>query len=432
MGVPEHFDVAVVGGGAAGIAAALAAARSGARTLLLERGADLGGNAAQALVHTICGLYRCDDPDCARVAHPGFPGRFARALQRAGAAGVPERAGRLWVLPTDPPRLSAVARSLCQTTPRLELRVRTRVVQAVLARGGGEPQSLTLVAGDGRSSRVCSAVVVDASGDAAVAQLGGAPVAMAPPDALQLPSYIFRLGDVDTGSLDELRGFSRLRITHAVAGAVREGALPRGCEAVLVRPGAEPGSVYVTLNVPRPADRAYEPLDPACLRALESQARRGAERIVAFLRSTRAPFEKCRVDAWPERLGVRETRRVCGRSTVTREQVLEGRRDEDEVALSTWPIELWQDHRRARLLHPTGPSSVPLGALVSRSHPRLAVAGRCLSADREALGALRVLGTALATGEAAGVAAALAADAGTTLHAVSPAAVRRRIREGDG
>jgi hypothetical protein len=117
---------------------------------------------------------------------------------------------------------------------------------------------------------------------------------------------------------------------------------------------------------------------------------------------------------------------------VTRDHVLEGRRGDDEVALSTWPIELWQDHRRAQLVHPTGPSSVPLGALVSRSHPRLAMAGRCLSADREAMGALRVLGTALATGEAAGIAAALAADAGTPVDAVAPATVRHHILEQAG
>jgi hypothetical protein len=70
---------------------------------------------------------------------------------------------------------------------------------------------------------------------------------------------------------------------------------------------------------------------------------------------------------------------------------------------------------------------VPLGALVSRSHARLGAAGRCLSASHEALGALRVIGSALATGEALGVAAALAADAGTTLADVDPARVRARI-----
>jgi hypothetical protein len=109
--------------------------------------------------------------------------------------------------------------------------------------------------------------------------------------------------------------------------------------------------------------------------------------------------------------------------------VLEGRRRDDEVALSGWPIELWQDHRRARFEHPAAPCSVPLGALVSRSHPGLGAAGRCLSATHEAHGALRVIATALATGEAIGVAAALAADAGVALAAVEPARVRARIAD---
>ena len=73
--------------------------------------------------------------------------------------------------------------------------------------------------------------------------------------------------------------------------------------------------------------------------------------------------------------------------------------------------------------------SVPLDALVSRSHPRLGMAGRCLSASHEALGALRVIGTALATGEAIGVAAALAAAAGIGLAEVSPERVRAAIAE---
>jgi hypothetical protein len=132
---------------------------------------------------------------------------------------------------------------------------------------------------------------------------------------------------------------------------------------------------------------------------------------------------------WPARVGIRETRRVQGRVVLAREDVLEGRRSDDEVALSGWPIELWEDHRRARFEHPAAPCSVPLGALVSRSHPALGAAGRCLSATHEAHGALRVIGTALATGEAIGVAAALAVDAGVALADVEPARVRARIHD---
>jgi hypothetical protein len=423
----ERYDVAVVGGGVAGVAAALASARAGARTLLVERAVQLGGNATQALVHTICGLYLPAGDGPPELANPGLPARFAQALARAGAAGEPERAGRVWVLPTDPPRLAAVARTLCDEERELELRTRVELVGLTLGAEVDEPQRLGLRGSSGGRQTVEARCVVDASGDAAAAHTGGAAVETVAPSELQIPSYIFRLTRVDTAALDELQGFARLRITHAVAGAVRDGALPGGCEAVLVRPGAEPGQVYVTLNVPKPADERYDPLDDACREELEAAARIDAEEIVTFLRATRAPFVKCRVDVWPERLGVRETRRVRGLDTVERRHVMEGRRTEDEVALSSWPIELWQDHRRARLEYPAGPSSVPLSALISATHPRLAMAGRCLSADREALGALRVLGTALATGEAAGVAAALAANEGVSLRAVAPARVRQHI-----
>src|SRR5208337_834850 len=108
--------------------------------------------------------------------------------------------------------------------------------------------------------------------------------------------------------------------------------------------------------------------------------------------------------------------------------VLSGSRDGKEVALSSWPIELWEDYRRARFEYPQAPCGIPLGALVSHSHPRLGMAGRCLSASHEALGALRVIGTALATGEAIGVAAALAADRKTALSEVEPERVQAVIR----
>jgi hypothetical protein len=199
---------------------------------------------------------------------------------------------------------------------------------------------------------------------------------------------------------------------------------------VLVRPLGAPsaaGEAFLQLNVPRPEDAPYDPLDDAQREALEAGARDAVRAVLAFLRETRPEFARAGVSSWPRRLGVRESRRARGELTVTRDDVLAGRRRDDEVALSSWPIELWRDHRRARFEHATGPCSVPLGALVCAGAPRLGVAGRCLSADHEALGALRVLGTALATGEAIGAAAALAADAGATLRDVAPARVRDHL-----
>ncbi|MFI5215334.1 MAG: FAD-dependent oxidoreductase, partial [Candidatus Limnocylindria bacterium] len=309
-------------------------------------------------------------------------------------------------------------------TPGLEVRMRSELVAATLAAEGAAPQAITLRSEGAAESRFTAGVLVDASGDASLGWLGGAEVAEASAEDLQLPSLIFKMGGVDTS---ELSGFARLRLTHAVAGAVRSLELPEGCESVLVRPGAATGEVYLTLNVPRPERAAYAPLDPAQLAALEQGARESAVRIADFLRRTRPAFAASRIEAWPRRIGVRETRRLAGAALLARGDVLEGRAHVDQVATSTWPIELWHDHRRASFEYPVRPCSIPLGALVSRSHPRLGMAGRCLSATHEALGALRVVGTALATGEAVGIAAALAADAGIALGAVPAGEVRRKL-----
>lgn len=415
------FDVAVVGGGTAGVAAALGASRLGARTLLVERSEVLGGNAANAQVHTICGLFFCEAASGTRsrpsYANPGFPRAFSEGLRRAGAALDPVWSGRVAVLPTEPAGVAARAAEWCAGEPELTCWTRCAVVAAELA----EPDSLLRVA---THAPIRARVVIDASGDGVLGDLGGAEFSMSSAAELQNPSYIFRMSGVDPAPLE---GMGRVRISHAVASAARSGKLPRTCESVTLRLATTPGDVYVTLNVPRLEDRDYTPLDDDYRKLLEERAREAALELERFLHTTRPGFERARITGWPRRIGVRETRRLRGRLEVSREDVLEGRRRDDEVAVSTWPIELWRDHRRAHFEYGKEACGIPLAALVSRSHPNLGMAGRCVSASHEALGALRVIGTALATGEAIGVAAALAADSGQALASIAPSEVRRHI-----
>lgn len=407
----------------AGVAAAVTAAEAGARTLLVERSDVLGGNAGNALVHTICGLYlpaAIGDAAAPELAHDGFPRRFAELLIRRGAARAPERAGRVFVLPTFPHLLRALARELCEATVNLELCLASNALSA--SRDG---RGLELRIERGGAVRVVSAAIgVDTSGDANLAALLGVDCREESAGVLQNPSFIFRVRGIDPAQAE---GFARLRVTGAAARAEREARLPAGAGSILLRPGPTAGEAYVTLNVPKPADRPYAPLDPASLAALTAAARAGAEALVAFLRAERPGFAACEVVEWPRRLGVRETRRVAGVEVMTAGDVLDGRRRADEVALSTWPIELWNDHTGARFQHPAAPCSIPLAALVSRDEPRLGMAGRCMSASHEALGALRVIGTAMATGEAIGRAAAAAS--GRTLHDLVAAAAREDRRE---
>ena len=420
MSPPRPYDILVAGGGTAGLAAACTAADLGARTLLVERGAVLGGNATLAWVHTFCGLYLSADAGDAVPVNSGFPQRLARALQAEGGAGFPERAGRVWVLPIFPPVLERVAARACSARNGLDCWLGAEVVSASLSREGHAPARLEVRRGEARCP-VQAQVVIDATGDAAVGMLAEAGLDQAPAEMLQAPSFIFRVRGAPTQGL---QGFERLRFSVALAEATRRGALPPGCESVLVRPGQEPGEAYLTLNLPRLPGRPFDPLDPEYLDALHTKSRGWAAAIVAFLRETRPSFAHCRLEDFPPRVGVRETRRLRGCVVVERDDVLRGRRRDDEVVLSSWPIELWHDHRRARFEYPEAPCGVPLGALVSASHPQLGMAGRCLSASHEALGALRVIGTALATGEAVGAAAALAVDGGMPMMELPPARVR--------
>ncbi len=411
----------VAGGGPAGIAAALASARVGARTLLLERADRLGGNVSRALVHTFCGMFLPFAEGRAPVhANPGAPVRIAEDLRRAGGAGDPERAGKVWVLPIVAEAFAGWAAAACDAASALTTRTRSTVAAATLDPEAG---ATLVVRDDGGASDVECAIVIDTTGDGTVAALAGAATMMAEPAELQRPSFIFRVGSVRGY---DARGFARLRLSVAAADAVRAGTLPPTCESVLVRPAGEGGDLYVTMTLPAPNDAPWDPLDARRMAELTRHAAADAEMLVDHLRRTRPEFRDARILTRPETVGIRETRRVRGRVVVASAHVLAGLRTDDEVALSSWPIELWHGHRGAEYQYPAAPCSIPLPALVSASHASLGMAGRCVSATHRALGALRVIGTALATGDAVGTAAALAAGRGVGLTAISASEVRAR------
>lgn len=426
-------DVAVVGAGPAGLAAALAASRAGAQTLLLDRGPRLGGNVANAFVHTICGLFEPVASDAGSTlpepvpVHAGLPAAFAAGLQARGAAGPPERAGRVFVLPIRPRGFEQLAHDSLAVRPALEL-VLGAELTALSAGDDRLPCELVYQVG-GTERRATAAVVVDASGDGDAACLAGAETRCETPDALQHASYIVRVCGLAPAAL---LGAARMQVTASVARAVRDGRLPPGCDSISLRPGERAGEAHMTLTMPKPDSDAFDPLDASQREQSAARGGAAAQAVLAFLRSEREGFATAVLDEAPGRIGVREGRRVVGQIELTADHVLEGRSDPEEVARGCWPIELWQDHRRARFQHVAGPCSVPLGALVARSAPRLAMAGRCLSATHEALGSLRVIGTALATGEASGVAAALAADSGEPLASLAAAAVRDAVAKHAG
>ncbi|MFM8830078.1 MAG: FAD-dependent oxidoreductase [Spartobacteria bacterium] len=401
MSVSEKIDTLVVGGGTAGIAAAVSAARSGARALLLERRSALGGMASNALVHTLCGLYllRRDETLPLAYANEGFPREFAERLIAAGGASAPARMGKLDVLPHRPAALAAVADEITRRTSNLSVLLHTDLTGIESA--SGQIQAARFHS-RGSVFEVEVKSLIDASGDAEAAALAGADFECAPPDRLQRPAYIFGIGGADE---DALEADARLKLAHLLSGAVTSGLLPPEALGVAFRYGMSQSEIWATLDLQ--AD-PYDPCSPECLTRVESCGRRMALEIIRFLRSHAAGFENSRITCTPAQAGIRESRRVSGLACLTEEDILQGRPVENPAALACWPLELRENANGPRFRFPVEnrPAGISLDCLRSRTFENLFVAGRCISCTHEAQASIRVTGTCLATGEAAGKAAA--------------------------
>ncbi|MGV3533800.1 MAG: FAD-dependent oxidoreductase [Chthoniobacteraceae bacterium] len=399
-------DVLVIGGGSAGVAAAVTSARTGAHTILVERHGMLGGMASVALVHSLCGLYLLREEPDAVLAHQGFPSEFAGRLIQSGAAKGPARMGRVDVLLHSPPGFAAVADAVTGECSTLQVRLHTELTEV---RAGSGVEEVAILC-RGVREVIQPKVVIDASGDAAVAEAASAAWEQAPSLQLQRPAFIYSMHSVDTRALD---GDGRVRLSCQIATAVRAGQLDAGALGGHFRCSGRPGEVYVTIDLAGEPD--FDPTAAHQLAHLEQTGRRIAMQLTAFLRTEHAAFATAEVAAFPARVGVRESRRICGHATVSTDDVLTGRAHPDAVAIGTWPIELRDRATGPRWRFPENnrPTQIPLGALQAKSLTNLWMAGRCISCDHEAQAALRVIGTCMATGQAAGAAAALQAQSGS-------------------
>jgi len=395
----EAFDVAVIGGGSAGLAAAITAAREGARTVLLERHGYLGGMGTASLVHTFCGLYLLRKEPGAVLANPGFPTEMAERMMAATGLG-PVRMGRVDVLPQHPVEFVKIADALVSAEPLLETRLHTEVV--AVSRGDQQDEPWKISVADrsgGHTLRARS--LVDASGDAMVAALlnGGAEMTESP--RLQRPAYVFTVRNEKL--LDEA---ARLQTAGLIVEGMRAGDLPTAALGISFRASGRAGEIFATLDLS--GGEAYDPLDPGCLSGLEMDGRATASKAMAWLAAKSDFWRSSYISQWPVRAGVRESRRWIGETILTGADLLAGRRFADEIALATWPMEFRENPRGPKLRFPEGdrPTGIPLGCLMPRGIGRLFVAGRCISTDHEAQASIRVMGTCFATGEAAGRAAA--------------------------
>jgi len=391
-------DVIVAGGGAAGVGAALGAAAAGARVTLLERAPFLGGAATLSSVLTYCGFWTQADPplDCV-----GGAGR--RVLDELETLGVDVRPTRMSVsgvvVALIEPEAVKIALDRILARAGVEVILHARIAGA--AADGNRVREVRVLDHRGEFTLAAEAFV-DGSGEADLAYFSGAATRFGGADgAYQNGTLAIRFGGIDPGA-DISRGTWEGAI---VAGKAR-GLSPLTKEhGLIVRmPGS--GDVLAFL-----ADEAYDARDAYALSGAERHAREQAWSYLAAIRGLPG-HERAYIAASGPMIGTRESRHIVASYALTSDDVLSARVFDDTVALGGWPVEyhggpgtrsIWKRIANDRAY------GIPLRSLQSVDRTNLFAAGRTLDADAFAFSSLRVMGTAFATGQAAGVAAAYVA-----------------------
>ena len=441
----RRFDVLVVGGGNAGCAAAVAAARHGARTMLVERYGFLGGTATAAMV----GPWMTFHSGSKRIVG-GIAQEIVERLERKGASPghVADSSDYVdTITPFDPEIHKALLFEMMRESG-VQLLLHAYFLKAIAAGDGVEGAVFATIGGE-REYR--AAVTIDATADALVAASAGAATQVGDEHGrVQPASLMFRLSHVDlekTASYvrmhpDQMRTSLKAheraaRALTAVAGLydLWNDACTSGQVSVpreVVSFFATPYDDEVTVNMTRVT--GIDPLDPDDVTRAEVEARLQVMQLLDFFRTRVPGFERCRLAATGAQIGIRESRRIAGEYTLTREDVLQGRSFSDAVAQSAYPIDIHNPAGSGTTTHRLQQGAayqIPYRCLVPERVDRLLVAGRCISTTHEALASTRLTPTVMTLGQAAGTAAALAAASGTRVRDLDGALLRQTL-ERDG
>ena len=397
--VIADVDVCVAGGGPAGLGAALAAARLGARVCLLERHGFLGGNFTAASVGTICGLY-VNEGDAFTYVTRGIAEEVAEALKAGNAAVGPMPFKGTAVLLYVPWAAKRLFDHLVTDEPRIHLLLHALVSDVVMDDGRLEAVVLATKRGP---QAVRAKAFIDATGDADLVVFAGGAWEIAPPGHRQHASMQFVLQHADDGVVLS-QGIGALATAIAEHGA----HLSRDGGAVL--PTFRPGEYIGAMTRVRTADGT--PIDVTDLEQAtwgELEGRRLAEEAATFLIEHVPGFAGAFLADTAPTLGVRESRRIVGEYVLTGADVAGAAQFDDAVAAGAWPQEYHVEGRSTDYVNlPDGAFyQIPLRSLRPRGLPNLWVAGRCISADHDALASTRVMAPSLVLGQAAGTAAVL-------------------------
>ena len=441
--IQERYDVVCVGGGPGGFPAAIAAARLGAKTLLVERTSFLGGMAATGL--SLLGYL---DANGERVLGGVTEEFYQRLMNVGGALGHFRCPVHNSISPINPELVKLVALEMCREAD-VELLFNCEPMEAETKNG---KLSKVIFYGKLKKIAVEASVFIDATGDGDLAALAGADFTFGQ-DATRLTqpaTLMFTVSNVDMESVfryveehpEEIvlpntysasynPSFFRATKGHCLIGfpsllkrAAADGKyhIPRDRFIYII--SAEEGRLAI--NTSRLFD--VDATDPESLsRGIEEGSMQVLE-LLEMMREYLPGFENCRLSAVSPLLGVRESRHFHALRQLTGAEVRQGKRDGESIALGAYNIDVHDGRDEGITLEPISAAyGVPLGALIPAATDGLVLSGRTIDADVQAFGSCRVMGTCMVIGEAAGTVAALAAHKNVPVRSVEASEVRKAL-----
>jgi hypothetical protein len=417
--VAGEFEVVVLGGGPAGIAAAIAAGRAGRATALVERYGFLGGAGTAAGLSNFCGLHANVHNEHRQVVH-GICDDILERLRRMDGLSRPHLAvGR---------RIQAQAYDISAykiAADELLLEAKVKLFFHALA-VGATPDHLLIETKSGRRA-LAGKIFIDCSGDGDLAAWRGAPFEVGDGrGGMLFPSTMYRICGVDP----QKAGNAWERIPQLMEEAEQAGRrFPR--KKPIVRPQPNPIEWRANLTqIRNPDGSAVSGIDAEQLSWGEVEGRRQCRDTFEFIRSVTPGFEQAYIVEIAPQIGIRETRRVVGEYMVSEEDIMECADFPDAIGVNGWPVEAHVagnvDFRFARGAR--GFNQLPFRMLLPLSVDNLLVAGRCASMTHDGQSSARVSGSCFVMGQAAGSAAHLALKSGKPPRRIDMQALQRELK----
>ena len=419
-------EVVVLGGGPAGIAAAASAARSGARTILLERYGFLGGMGTAAMVTNFCGLHAHINGSIQQIVR-GIADDILERIDRLDGLCAPHAVGD----PAGGPGTAAQAYDVSaykmaaddlMASVGVDLHFHSIGAGAVM--DGRRIDAVLVETKSGRGA-VRGGMFIDCSGDADLAHWAGAACVKGGADGfLAYPTTMFRLADVDDQrALNE----GKPNLSALIAEHGGDYDLPR--KTGIINPQRHAGEWRCNLTQISRDGAAIDGSDWADLTFAEIEGRRQVQEYFRFLKDKVPGFEKAYLLETAPQIGIRETRRIVADVVLSGDDVLSCRDFDDSIGCNGWPLEQHlKGAAKWTFLQGRGYHQIPFATTIPNGVDNLLVAGRCASTTQDGQASLRVSGPCFAMGQAVGTAAEMALRSARRPRDIDVTALQDRLR----